>query len=83
MRGAHLLGMLARTQKAKASRCWVLDILDTIAKQQWEQAKAVLEDRREQAREEGRGLAAWRWRKCPLESNERYWRERMQLQLPI
>lgn len=63
--------------------------LDTIAKggeyakQQWEKASKTLEDRREQASQEGRGLAAWRWRKDPLEANERNWRDRMQLQLPI
>lgn len=28
LRGAHLLGMFARTPKAKAFRAWVLDILD-------------------------------------------------------
>ncbi|QPL46475.1 Bro-N domain-containing protein [Halomonas sp. A40-4] len=69
LRGAHLIAMLARTKKAKAFRRWVLDILDTIAKggeyakQQWEQARQALEDRREQVSEEGRGLAAWRWHK--------------------
>jgi prophage antirepressor-like protein len=89
LRGAHLLAMFARTKKAKAFRRWVLDILDAIAKggeyakQQWEQARQALEDRREQASEEGRGLAAWRWSKQPLEGNERYWRERMQLTLPL
>lgn len=89
LRGAHLLAMLARTKKAKAFRRWVLDILDTIArggeyaKQQWEQARQALDDRREQASEDASGLASWRWRKQPLESNERYWRERMQLTLPL
>ncbi|BCB06798.1 hypothetical protein HHSLTHF2_06880 [Vreelandella venusta] len=89
LRGAHLLAMFARTKKAKAFRRWVLDILDTIAKggdyakQQWEYARQALEDRREQASEEGRGLAAWRWGKQPLEANERYWRDRMQLTLPL
>jgi hypothetical protein len=33
LRGAHLLGMLARTERAKAFRRWVLDILDRIATQ--------------------------------------------------
>jgi prophage antirepressor-like protein len=28
LRGAHLLGMFARTEKAKLYRIWVLDILD-------------------------------------------------------
>lgn len=89
LRGAHLIAMFARTKKAKAFRRWVLDILDAIAKggeyakQRWEQAEKLLQDRREQASDEGRGLALWRWEKKPLESNERYWRERMQICLPL
>ena len=31
LRGAHLLGMFARTERAKAFRRWVLDVLDGIA----------------------------------------------------
>ncbi len=29
LRGAHLIGMFARTAKAKEFRCWVLDVLDS------------------------------------------------------
>jgi prophage antirepressor-like protein len=80
LRGAHLLAMFARTKKAKAFRRWVLDILDAIAKggeyarHKWKSACKALEDRREIASEEGRGLAHWRWEKRPLEASERYWR---------
>lgn len=34
LRGAHLLGMFARTEKAKAFRRWVLDVLEATARQQ-------------------------------------------------
>lgn len=63
LRGAHLIGMLARTKKAKAFRRWVLDILDALhaggeyVRKQYEAASKALEDRREQASEQGRGLA--------------------------
>ncbi|WP_404463092.1 hypothetical protein LG331_09945 [Vreelandella aquamarina] len=89
LRGAHLLAMFARTKKAKAFRRWVLDILDAItkggeyARHKWETACKALEERREIASEEGRGLAHWRWEKRPMEASERYWRERMQLCLPF
>lgn len=34
LRGAHLLGMFARTEKAKAFRRWVLDVLEAANKRQ-------------------------------------------------
>ncbi|MCK2042569.1 hypothetical protein KZO83_07690 [Chromohalobacter sp. TMW 2.2308] len=89
LRGAHLVAMFARTPKAKAFRRWVLDVLDTITqggeyvRRKWEAASQALEDRREQASAEGRGLAAWRWEKQPMECAERYWRERTQLCLAL
>lgn len=89
LRGAHLLAMFARTPKAKAFRRWVLDILDTLhqggeyVRSQWEAAHKALEDRREQASEEGRGLAGWRWEKASMERAEQYWGERMQLCLTL
>lgn len=89
LRGAHLIAMFARTPKAKAFRRWVLDLIDSVqrggehAKRQWEQWHQVLEDKREQASADGRGLARWRWEKAGVGSTERYWRERMQLCLPL
>jgi prophage antirepressor-like protein len=89
LRGAHLIAMFARTKKAKAFRRWVLDLLDAITqgaeyvRKQYEQASKALEDRREQASEEGRGLASWRWEKQPLQMRVNYWRERQQLSLAL
>lgn len=89
LRGAHLLAMFARTKKAKAFRRWVLDILDSLhaggeyVRKQYEAASKALEDRKEQASEEGRGLASWRWQKQPLQMRVEYWRERQQLCLAI
>lgn len=89
LRGAHLLAMFARTPKAKAFRRWVLDLIDTVmrggeyVRRQWEGHHQALENRREQASIEGKGLASWRWEKPALELPERYWRERMQLCLAL
>lgn len=89
LRGAHLLAMFARTPKAKAFRRWVLDVLDAITqggeyvRRHWEAAHQALEDRREQASAEGRGLALWRREKGRLELAERYWAERSQLCLAL
>lgn len=89
LRGAHLVAMFARTPKAKAFRRWVLDVLDAITqggdyvRRKWEGAHQALEDRREQASEEGRSLASWRWEKESMELAERYWGERMQLTLML
>lgn len=89
LRGAHLVAMFARTPKAKAFRRWVLDILDALhqgaeyVRRQRDAAEKALEDRREQASEEGRGLASWRWEKQPLQMRVEYWRERQQLCLAL
>lgn len=42
LRGAHLIGMLSHTQKAKDFRKWVLDILDEEIERQKEQAQPAL-----------------------------------------
>lgn len=89
LRGAHLIAMFARTKKAKAFRRWVLDILDALhqggeyVRRQYESASKALEDRREKASQDGRGLASWRWEKQPLQMRVQYWRERQQLCLAL
>lgn len=89
LRGAHLVAMFARTDKAKAFRRWILDVLDALhrggeyVRKQYEAASKAFEDRREQASEEGRGLSSWRWEKQPLQTRVEYWRERQQLCLQI
>lgn len=89
LRGAHLIGMFARTKKAKEFRRWVLDILDALhqgggyVRRQYESANASLEDRRIQASDEGRGLSRWKQDKRAMESRAEYWQERLQLSLAL
>lgn len=89
LRGAHLIAMFARTEKAKAFRRWVLDILDALhaggeyARKRHEAAEKALENGREQASDDGRGLSSWRWHKQKLIIAEEYWRQRRQLCLAI
>jgi len=53
------------------------------ARQQYAAATQALESRRELASEQGKGLAAWRWRKGPLEQRAEYWRDQLQMALPL
>jgi prophage antirepressor-like protein len=59
LRGAHLLGMLAKTTQAKAFRQWVLDILEGVVAPQetgrmtYPQRLAYLKERRSLVREIG------------------------------
>ena len=71
LRGAHLIAMFARTNKAQAFRRWVLDILDghTAAPsliQEWYEAKAALDAQEKFASLCGRGLNEHKARKPPL-----------------
>lgn len=71
LRGAHLIGMFARTSKAQEFRRWVLDILDghTAAPsliQEWYEAKAALDVQEKFASLCGRGLNEHKARKPPL-----------------
>ena len=72
LRGAHLLGMLARTKKAKEFRRWVLDIIEQhrheagILTTEYHQALAALALAQETASLHGRGLNLWRQRKTGL-----------------
>lgn len=52
---------------------------DVSIRQRYEEACQQLEDRRDLASEQGRGLAKWRWEKDPLEARARYWQEQLQL----
>lgn len=59
LRGAHMLGMLAKTENAKAFRQWVLDILEGVVAPQetgrmtYPQRLAYLKERRSLVREIG------------------------------
>lgn len=75
LRGAHLLAMFARTEKAQEFRRWVLDVLDENAKNktsvqslmsQWYEAKAELDNQQRFASLCGKGLSDHKTRKPPL-----------------
>lgn len=56
---------------------------DVSVVQRYEEACRQLEDRRDIASEQGRGLAKWRWEKHPLEARAEYWREQLQMTLAL
>ena len=71
LRGAHLMGMFARTAKAQAFRRWVLDILEGHQTtpsliQEWYEAKAALDSQERFASLCGRGLSEHKAKKPPL-----------------
>lgn len=53
------------------------------AQQQFDQACRQLDDRRQLASLQGRGLAQWRFEKQPLEARVEYWRQELQMALPL
>lgn len=72
LRGAHLIGMFARTAKAQDFRRWVLDILDGHRAapsliQEWYEARAELDAQEKFASLCGRGLSEHKTRKPPLQ----------------
>lgn len=72
LRGAHLIGMFARTAKAQDFRRWVLDILDGQRAapsliQEWYEARAALDAQDKFASLCGRGLSEHKTRKPPLQ----------------
>lgn len=77
LRGAHLLGMFARTERAKAFRRWVLDVIDHHLDQSQSKYQEYLSelhklsDRRAVASLHGRGLNQWRLDKPPMEDRVR------------
>ena len=84
LRGAHLLGMFARSKRAKAFRRWVLDIIEQhrhdagILTTEYHQALAALALAQETASLHGRGLNLWRQRKTGLRERVRALLARMQ-----
>ena len=74
LRGAHLLGMFARTERAKRFRRQVLDVLDNELRQgrslSAEFNRTLLEYSGKQAVASlcGRGLRQWQTQKPPLEA---------------
>jgi prophage antirepressor-like protein len=75
LRGAHLIAMFARTDKAQEFRRWILDVLDENAKNktsvqslmsQWYEAKAELDNQQRFASLCGKGLSDHKTLKPPL-----------------
>lgn len=71
LRGAHLIAMFARTDKAQSFRRWVLDVLEQNTAppslvQQWYEAKAALDAQDKFASLCGRGLNEHKAKKPPL-----------------
>lgn len=71
LRGAHLIAMFARTNKAQEFRRWVLDVLESHSAapsliQEWYEAKAALDAQDRFASLCGRGLSEHKTRKPPL-----------------
>ncbi len=92
LRGAHLLGMFARTAKGQAFRRWVLDQLERIETQdkanrslmaEWYEAKAELDDQQRFASLCGRGLNDHKQRKPVLTQHVMQVAERIQPSLPL
>lgn len=74
LRGAHLIGMFARTKKGVEFRAWVLDQLEAQAVPQrslmveWFKAKAAVDDQTRFASMCGKGLSEHKQRQPPLVS---------------
>ncbi|HEM7839785.1 hypothetical protein QZM26_17740 [Burkholderia multivorans] len=87
LRGAHLLGMFARTERAKKFRRWVLDVLDQhlagaqSLSSQFHAALAEYRGGQAVASLCGRGLNKWKRDKAPLEDRMRSLSEQMQTSL--
>lgn len=56
---------------------------DLGAKERFENACKVFDQRKDLASLQGKGLAAWRWQKPALEGRVEYWREQLQLTLTL
>ncbi len=88
LRGAHLIGMFARTSRAQEFRRWVLDILEGHQAaqsliQEWFEAKAALDAQDRFASLCGRGLSEHKRRKPPLVTRVNQISEEMQPSLQL
>lgn len=54
---------------------------DISATEHYAAATEALENRRELASAQGRGLAQWRWQKQPLQERVEYWQRQLQMKL--
>lgn len=87
LRGAHLIGMFARTDKAQEFRRWILDVLDSHQTprsliNEWFEAKAALDAQDKFASLCGKGLSEHKQRKPPLLGRVSEIMERLQPSYP-
>lgn len=84
LRGAHLIGMFARTKKGAEFRSWVLDQIEANTNihrslmTEWFEAKAELDSQERFASMCGRGLSEHKTRKPPLLTRLRQVAEELQ-----
>jgi prophage antirepressor-like protein len=84
LRGAHLLGMFARTERAKLFRRWILDVLDEhlagaqSITSQFHATLAEYTSKKAVASLCGRGLNQWKGDKPPLEDRMQTLSEQLQ-----
>jgi prophage antirepressor-like protein len=89
LRGAHLLGMLAHSKRAKGFRRWVLDVLDGRSEHanaivgEYQKAVALLTAEKEVASWHGHGLNTWKRKKPGMESRAKRLHDELQLCLPL
>ncbi|MDT8505169.1 BRO family protein [Alcaligenes nematophilus] len=88
LRGAHLIGMFARTSRAQEFRRWVLDILEGHQAaqsliQEWFEAKSALDAQDRFASLCGQGLSEHKRRKPPLVTRVNQISEQMQPSLQL
>lgn len=86
LRGAHMIAMFARTQKAQSFRVWVLDLIEQHQNmpslvQEWFDARAKMETESAVASLCGKGLNRWRTVKRRLENKITLLENEMQPQL--
>ncbi len=83
LRGAHLIGMFARTAPSQEFRKWVLDIIEQHQAapsliQEWFEAKAALDAQEKFASLCGKGLSEHKTRKPPLKNRLDFISKRIQ-----
>ncbi|WP_429499395.1 hypothetical protein ACQUFY_20885 [Robbsia andropogonis] len=92
LRGAHLLGMFARTANGAKFRRWVLDQLDDMEAQgresrslmaEWYEASAALDNQNRFASLCGRGLSDHKRQKPPLQNRMQRIAEKLQPSLGL
>lgn len=88
LRGAHLIGMFARTKKAQEFRRWVLDAIEQHQAepsliQEWYETKAALDAQEQFASLCGKGLSEHKRKKPPIVQRLTHLTEKLQPSLQL